>query len=600
MKSEAFNELFHVYAAKVISVKDVIGNVSSNGWAEPMIAEWKRILIDFPCLEAVDALPVGSKWVPLMWVLAQKKNALGQDSRKKARIVACQTLDKYWYERDEKISPTVNPDAVKIMCALCLQLDMTMETRDQAGGYLHAEYPDDEEPVYVRIPDHLHVILKDHPELIARSPNGKPAKFFRVRRALYGCQKSCKLFYRMFRDFMIGSAEKLDQRGYRGAGWSQSEIDPCVFYRRLRKGFAVLCCHVDDSLMICSKDPDGQRIRREFSEAYAGRFAVSPECTDGLVHEYLSMLITIDRKKGQMTFRMPKLFKKLRAMLESMGDRAKKQSRFCKRERILHGEVVSSSERSERVVRSPMAFDHSDIYELSGDDNPIVPYDVFDSRRILGLAAYIILGIRPDAAHVASIVARFTGNKQTEAVIRHTVRLAWYLVDTEEDCVLTYRKSSDGMDLSGMVDASFANDPLTKRSYFGYCLKFGANPIAWRSKLQTSVALSTRDSELMAAVHAVQHILGVRFFLKELDILRLGASSVLTDNKASMEGVQNDRNHKGSHYMGYRLSWLREQVADLLVRFEFVDSKSNVADIFTKVLSEEDFIRLRDILLGLQ
>ena len=109
------------------------------------------------------------------------------------------------------------------------------------------------------------------------------------------------------------------------------------------------------------------------------------------------------------------------------------------------------------------------------------------------------------------------------------------------------------MDLSGMVDASFANDPLTKRSYFGYCLKFGANPIAWRSKLQTSVALSTRDSELMAAVHAVQHILGVRFFLKELDILRLGASSVLTDNKASMEGVQNDRNHKGSHYMGYRL-----------------------------------------------
>ncbi len=187
-KSEAFNELFHVYAAKVISVKDVIGEVSSNGWADPMIAEWKRILIDFPCLEAVDAVPAGHNWVPLMWVLAQKKNALGQDSRKKARIVACQTLDKYWYEKDEKISPTVNPDAVKIMCALCLQLDMTMETRDQAGGYLHAEYPEDEEPVYVRVPDHLDSILKDHPELIAKSPNGKPARYFRVRRALYGCQ----------------------------------------------------------------------------------------------------------------------------------------------------------------------------------------------------------------------------------------------------------------------------------------------------------------------------------------------------------------------------------------------------------------------------
>ena len=72
---------------------------------------------------------------------------------------------------------------------------------------------------------------------------------------------------------------------------------------------------------------------------------------------------------------------------------------------------------------------------------------MFDSRRILGLAAYIILGIRPDAAHSAAIVTRFTGSKQTKKVIENTVRLAWYLVDTQEECVLTYRKSSDGMNL---------------------------------------------------------------------------------------------------------------------------------------------------------
>lgn len=41
-------------------------------------------------------------------------------------------------------------------------------------------------------------------------------------------------------------------------------------------------------------------------------------------------------------------------------------------------------------------------------------------------------------------------------------------------------------------------------------------------------------------------------------------------------------------------------MADLLVRFNFVDSNSGVADIFTKVLAEEDFVRLRAILLNLQ
>lgn len=62
----------------------------------------------------------------------------------------------------------------------------------------------------------------------------------------------------------------------------------------------------------------------------------------------------------------------------------------------------------------------------------------------------------------------------------------------------------------------FFKDPLTKRRHFGYVLNFGANPIAWKSKLEASVALSTRDVELMAAVHAVQHVLGVRFSCKSL------------------------------------------------------------------------------------
>ena len=56
-----------------------------------------------------------------------------------------------------------------------------METRDQAGGYLHAEYPDEAEPVYVRVPDYLDEILVDSPELVPVSPNGRIARYFRVR-----------------------------------------------------------------------------------------------------------------------------------------------------------------------------------------------------------------------------------------------------------------------------------------------------------------------------------------------------------------------------------------------------------------------------------
>ena len=79
-----------------------------------------------------------------------------------------------------------------------------METRDQAGGYLYAVYPDDAEQIYVKAPQYLDKILENNPELKPLSPNGRPAKYFRIRRGLYGGQLSCLLFYKMFQEFMIG------------------------------------------------------------------------------------------------------------------------------------------------------------------------------------------------------------------------------------------------------------------------------------------------------------------------------------------------------------------------------------------------------------
>ena len=52
--------------------------------------------------------------------------------------------------------------------------------------------------------------------------------------------------------------------------------------------------------------------------------------------------------------------------------------------------------------------------------------------------------------------------------------------------------------------------------------------------------------------------------------------------------------------MGYRLAWLREQVADMLIRRIHVESANNESDPFTKVLSKDVFIRLRSLLLNLR
>ena len=96
---------------------------------------------------------------------------------------------------------------------------------------------------------------------------------------------------------------------------------------------------------------------------------MSPECTDGDIHEYLSMLITIDRKARTMTFRMPKLYQKLKTLIESMGERAKRRGRFARKEIYVKGEpqYACSKGVDQNVVRTPMALDNSSIYEASSE-----------------------------------------------------------------------------------------------------------------------------------------------------------------------------------------------------------------------------------------
>ena len=49
-----------------------------------------------------------------------------------------------------------------------------------------------------------------------------------------------------------------------------------------------------------------------------------------------------------------------------------------------------------------------------------------------------------------------------------------------------------------------------------------------------------------------------------------------------------------------KMAWLRQQVTDQVVRFVFVASKNNVADIFTKILSPDAHVLLTKLLFSLK
>jgi len=570
------------------SVVEAINRWDGDEWIPPIIAEWERLHKDFPTMELVERYPEGADVVPLLWVLTQKYSATGEASRKKCRIVAAQTRDKFPRNKEDLYSPTVNSEFVRLILAISLEYDCSISTFDVAGGFLTAEYDDEEfGPLYVKIPSNLEEVLTDRPDLIPRLPNGKLAKYAKVKRSLYGARASPLIFFRKYRDFII----KSESEG--GPGFTQSKIDPCCFYKRgncgdgstkgltqepsienMKHSFGLVSAHVDDALLSFSNDQEGRRMRQDFEEKLFKEFNASPEESSGDQIEYLSMLVQIDREKGCMTFQVPKLLKKLKQLLEE----------------IKNGKGAHPKGGKLKYPLDPYT---KDIFEETSEENPIVAYSDYDSRSVLGLAAYIVLHTRPDCAYSAAVCARFAGCRNTKNVVAAINHLAWYLVDTADDHVLTFWKTENGAGLNAFSDASFANCPITRKSHYGYFMRYGHNIFGWRSKLQSIPALSSRDSELIASVECIKHLLGVRFFLCETGFLHGGPTPVKIDNKASLEGIRNDKISKSSMYMGYRLAWVKHQLEDGLIDLSHVVSEENLADILTKSLKCELLRELR-------
>ena len=61
-------------------------------------------------------------------------------------------------------------------------------------------------------------------------------------------------------------------------------------------------------------------------------------------------------------------------------------------------------------------------------------------------------------------------------------------------------------DFKCYVDASFAADLDTRRSTTGYVFKIAGGSVSWQSRMQTSVALSSMESEYVAASAVAQKI----------------------------------------------------------------------------------------------
>ena len=136
------------------------------------------------------------------------------------------------------------------------------------------------------------------------------------------------------------------------------------------------------------------------------------------------------------------------------------------------------------------------------------------------------------------------------------------------------------------VDASHGSDRATRRSQTGILIFCNRAPILWHSKRQNTVEASTFGSEFQAMKNAVELVESLRYKLRMFGVPIEGPTNIFCDNEAVYKNTSLPEStlKKKHHSIAYHRC--REAVAAQTVRVAKEGTKTNLSNLFTKVLPQ--------------
>jgi hypothetical protein len=175
--------------------------------------------------------------------------------------------------------------------------------------------------------------------------------------------------------------------------------------------------------------------------------------------------------------------------------------------------------------------------------------------------------------------------------------------------------SPNGHSFEVYVDADFggfwdketaADDSVTAKSRTGYVIKYGGCPIVWASTLQTEFALSTTEAEYLALSTALRNTIPIMRMVKEfkehlglpMQTIPKVICKVFEDNSGAIELAKVPKMRPRTKHINAKYHHFRKYVAKGMIVVEYISTQFQLADIFTKNLAVDLFLRFRKGIMG--
>ncbi|KAJ0456205.1 putative RNA-directed DNA polymerase [Helianthus annuus] len=215
------------------------------------------------------------------------------------------------------------------------------------------------------------------------------------------------------------------------------------------------------------------------------------------------------------------------------------------------------------------------------DKNQKLLSNVTGFQKLIGKLIYLSL-TRPDISYTVQFLSQFMHSPK-EVHLSLALRLLRYL-KLSPGKGISFKKT-DKLNLFGYADSDWAKCLSTRKSVTGYCVFLGTNLVSWKSKKQNVVSRSTAEAEYRAMCSITCELMWLRNLLSELGVNCSLPMSLFCDSQAALSIAANPVFHERTKHFELDLHFLREKVADGVIKTEKVDSESQLADVFTKGLS---------------
>jgi len=209
-------------------------------------------------------------------------------------------------------------------------------------------------------------------------------------------------------------------------------------------------------------------------------------------------------------------------------------------------------------------------------------------RGMIGSLLYLTAS-RPDVVFSIGLCAHFQ-SKLKESHLKAIKQTFRYLKHTP-DLALWYPRGCN-FDLVVYTDADYIGFLVNRKRISGMTHFLGPCLVSWATKKQHSVAMSTAEAEYVAAVSCCAQLLWIRQQLKDFCV-DTGCVPIFCDNTSAINISKNPCQHKRTKHIDIRHHFLRDNVEKGLISMNFCATDKQIADIFTKALSREQFERNR-------